>query len=452
MRICHVAPELLPVPPTKGGAIERWIRDAAVRLAARGHELHVISRDHGDGAATLDQDGVRYHFVPMPSRLDQGLAAAMARGLWYYTRVRQLVATLAPDIVHHHSRPAGLWLSSGGAAKSIISLHSMDYGWGFGHRAWDRPFFPRGLRAAAKVLCVSDFIRRHTIERYPFVAAKCATVYNGVDGRTFSPRLLRAVRDDALTVLYVGRVEQRKGVHVIVDAFERVISPRVPTARLTIVGPHSYWDNRPAPYYAALAARCATNARIELRGPTYDDRELAETYRSADVAVVPSTFPEALGLTSLEAQASGVPVVVSDAGGLPETVSPGRSGFVFANGSAEQLGEAVVDLLRSASRRREMALAAREWALATFSWDVIAAQLESVYLDVLKGTNSGLASGVEPHPFKPSRPAGGGAKERGSSEAEPNREFAVISGAASLVLGAPAHGTAPLRQGYGGRA
>ena len=49
MRICHVAPELLPVPPTRGGAIERWIRDAAVRLAARGHEVHVISRDHGDG-------------------------------------------------------------------------------------------------------------------------------------------------------------------------------------------------------------------------------------------------------------------------------------------------------------------------------------------------------------------------------------------------------------------
>ena len=87
------------------------------------------------------------------------------------------------------------------------------------------------------------------------------------------------------------------------------------------------------------SARCAANARIELRGPTYDDGELSAIYRSGTVAVVPSTFPEALGLTSLEAQASGVPVVVSDAGGLPETVSPGRSGFVFKNGSATELGE-----------------------------------------------------------------------------------------------------------------
>jgi glycosyltransferase involved in cell wall biosynthesis len=286
--------------------------------------------------------------------------------------------------VHHHSRPAGSWLSANASARSIISLHSMDYGWGFGYRAWDRPLFTRGLQAASRVLAVSEFIRRHTIDRYPSIAGKCATVYNGVDGRTFSPRPEKADGDAALTVLYVGRVEERKGVHVIVDAFERIISARVPAARLKIVGPHSYWDNRPAPYYTALAARCASNARIEIHGPTYDDRELAEIYRTADVGVVPSTFPEALGLTSLEFQASAVPVVVSDAGGLPETVSPGRSGFVFANGSAEQLGEAVVDLLQSSSRRREMAAAAREWALATFSWDVIAAQLESVYLDVCR--------------------------------------------------------------------
>ncbi len=392
LKICHVAPELLPVPPTRGGAIERWIRDAAGRLAARGHELHVVSRDHGDGAGTLEQDGVHYHFIRVPARLDGGLPAAVARGLWYYTRARQIVSALAPDIVHHHSRPAGLWLSATGAAKSIISLHSMDYGWGFGYRGWDRPLFTRGLQAAARVLCVSDFIRRHTVERYPAIAHNCATVYNGVDGRTFSPLAGAPGRGDATTVLYVGRVEERKGVHVIVDAFERVISARVPTARLKIVGPHSYWDNRPAPYYTALAERCAGNARIELHGPTYDDATLAGVYRSAAVGVVPSTFPEALGLTSLETQASGVPVVVSDAGGLPETVSPGRSGFVFANGNAEQLGELVVDLLRSDARRHDMASAAREWAMATFSWDVIAGHLEAVYREALRAPARGAAA------------------------------------------------------------
>ena len=376
MRICHVAPELLPVPPSKGGAIERWIRDAAVRLARRGHEVHVISRDHGDGAREMTEGGVHYHFVPIPPRLDTGLAAAMARGLWYYSRVRSLLSGLRADVVHHHSRPAGLWMCSG-AGPSVISLHSMDYGWGFGYRGWDRPLFTRGLGAASRVLCVSDFIRRHAIERYPAIAGKAVTVYNGVDPDMFTPR--QHSEGDA-TVLYVGRVEERKGVHVLVDAFERVISARVPTARLRIVGPASYWKRGDNGYYDTLSRRCEANPRIELRGPTYDDAELSEIYRQAAVGVVPSTFPEALGLTSLEAQASGVPVVVSDAGGLPETVSPGKSGFVFANRSVEQLGELVVDLLANRSRRDAMAAAAREWAVATFSWDAIAARLEAEYV------------------------------------------------------------------------
>jgi glycosyltransferase involved in cell wall biosynthesis len=386
MRICHVAPELLPVPPAKGGAVERWIRDAAVRLVRRGHEVHVISRDHGDGARRMTESGVHYHFVPIPPRLDAGLAAAVARGLWYYSRVRSLLSELRVDVVHHHSRPAGLWMCRG-AAASVISLHSMDYGWGFGYRGWDRPLFTRGLEAASRVLCVSDFIRRHTIERYPSIADKAVTVYNGVDVDTFGPTSATATvggprehaKSDA-TVLYVGRVEERKGVHVLLDAFERVVSARVPTARLRIVGPASYWKRGDNGYYDTLSRRCDANPRIELRGPTYDDAELSEIYRQAAVGVVPSTFPEALGLTSLEAQASGVPVVVSDSGGLPETVSPGKSGFVFANRSVEQLGELVVDLLVNRSRRDAMAAAAREWAVTTFSWDAIAARLEAEYV------------------------------------------------------------------------
>ena len=388
MRICHVAPELLPVPPTKGGAIERWIRDAATRLAARGHELHVMSRDHGDGRANDTIDGVHYHYVAVPQRIDRGLPAVMLRGLWHYEGARRVLASVKPDVVHHHSRPAGLWLSKGGAplAKQVISLHSMDYGWAFGYARWDRRIFNWGFDAAARVLGVSNFIRTHAEERYPRIRSKSKTVYNGVDGNLFKP-LLRADASAGQAegepadppILYVGRVEERKGVDVLVDAFEKVIAPQHPNARLRIVGPHSYWDAQPSPFYRALAERCAANPRIELRGPTYDDGELAAVYRDAAVTVVPSVFPEALGLTALEAQASGVPVVVSNAGGLPETVSPGKSGIVFENRDIGQLGEAVLSILRNRERRIEMGGAARQWAMQTFSWDVIAAQLEGVY-------------------------------------------------------------------------
>jgi spore coat protein SA len=372
-----VAPELLPVPPSRGGAIERWIRDAAARLAGRGHELHVISRDHGDGRTQADIDGVHYHFIPVAPAIDRGMAAVMFRGLMHFRRASRLLRTIDPDVVHHHSRPAGLAISRSGAPRAahVISLHSMDYGWSFGYARWDRRLFNRGFAGAAQVLPVSNFISRHTAERYRSVHGKSRTVYNGVDGNLFTPA---GDHDDA-PILYVGRVEERKGVHVLLDAFEQVIGGQRPRARLRIVGPHSYWDAQPSPYYQAISRRCAANPRIELRGPTYDDHELAALYRDAAVSVVPSVFPEALGLTSLEAQASGVPVVVSDAGGLPETVDAGKSGLVFANGNAGQLAEAVLSILGNSERRRTMGAAAREWAMRTFSWDVIAAQLEQRY-------------------------------------------------------------------------
>jgi spore coat protein SA len=390
VKICHVAPELLPVPPTKGGAIERWIRDAANCLVGRGHEVHVVARDHGDGVRQTTIDGVRYHFIRIPPVLDRGVPAAIFRGLWYYWMAGRIIRRMAPDVIHHHSRPAGLWLC-GGAAPKVISLHSMEYGWGFGYRGWDRPLFRRGLVAASRVLCVSNFILRHTLERYPELKATATTVYNGVDGDLFkppSPGTPKGVPYEPkpqVLIVYVGRVEERKGVHVLVDAFEKWISKQAPDARLLIVGPHSYWNAQPSAYYTDLAGRCKPNPKIEMRGPTYVDDELAAVYRSATVSVIPSTFPEALGLTSIEAQASGAPVVVSDAGGLPETVSAGESGLVFKNGNAEQLAAAVLDLLAAEPRRHAMSAAARAWAMATFSWDVIATQLEGVYTGAIAG-------------------------------------------------------------------
>ena len=172
-------------------------------------------------------------------------------------------------------------------------------------------------------------------------------------------------------------------MHILVEAFEQVISKQRPNARLRIVGPHSYWHAQPSPYYRALAERCQRNPRIELVGPTYDDQALAAIYRNSACTVVPSVIAEALGLTSLEAQASGVPVVVSNAGGLPETVSPGTSGLVFENGNAGQLAEAVLSIVGNPDRRREMGAAARHWVLSKFSWDVIADELERTYTEAL---------------------------------------------------------------------
>jgi spore coat protein SA len=380
-----VAPELLPVPPSRGGAIERWIRDGTRLLAARGHDVHVVSRDHGDGASERRIDGVTYHFIRIPAALDRGQLAVMARGAWYFTRAAAVVGRLVPHVVHHHSRPASVSAirRRTPGARHILSLHSMRYGWTCVYAGADRSLFRAAFRACARVLPVSNFIKRHTLEHYPELDGKTVTLYNGVDPCLFRPRaaegLVSSTLEDDRTILYVGRVEQRKGVHVLLEAFER-LRARGCDARLRIVGPHSYWSPSPSPFYASFAERCH-RLGVELRDPTYVDDELAATYRSAAVSVVPSVFPEALGLTSLEAQASGVPVIVSDAGGLPETVSP-DSGLIVERGNAEALAVAMQTLLDDPMRTRAMGRRARAWVTDRFSWDRIASQLEAVYAEV----------------------------------------------------------------------
>jgi spore coat protein SA len=382
VRICHVAPELLPVPPDRGGAIERWIRDGSRRLAARGHDVHVVSRDHGDGVRERQIDGVTYHFVRIPPAIDRGQAGVLLRGPWYFVRAAAVVARLKPQIVHHHSRPSGMYCSHLRAPKArhVLSLHSMRYGWPCAYAGADRVVFDAAFRVCVRVLAVSDFIRRHALESYPRLEGKLETLYNGVDGSLFHPGA--ADRPPADVIVYVGRIEERKGVHVLVDAFERILAVR-PGARLRIVGPHSYWAAAPSSFYAELAGRCRRVAGIELRDATYVDDELAAVYRSATVSVVPSVFPEALGLTSLEAQASGVPVVVSDAGGLPETVLDGESGIVVAHGDPGALASAILALLGDAPRLSGMGRRAREWAMSRFSWDRIAGELDSIYAEVV---------------------------------------------------------------------
>ena len=375
------------MPPDRGGAIERWIRDAARLLAARGHDVHVVSREHGDGGSERQIDGVAYHFVRIPAALDRGQLAVIARGAWYFTRAGAVVARLSPQVVHHHSRPASVYALGRRAprARHVLSLHSMRYGWPCIYAGADRSIFRVAFRACARVLPVSDFIRRHALEHYPELDGKIATLYNGVDGCLFRPSVpgdsVAATHADSGPILYVGRVEERKGVHVLLDAFERIRAAGC-DAGLRIVGPHSYWTPSPSSFYASIAERCRRIVGIELCDPTYVDEELAAIYRSARVSVVPSVFPEALGLTSLEAQASGVPVIVSNAGGLPETVCPDETGLVVESGNADALASAILTLIGDPMRAREMGRRARAWAMDRFSWDRIASQLEAVYAEV----------------------------------------------------------------------
>jgi glycosyltransferase involved in cell wall biosynthesis len=176
----------------------------------------------------------------------------------------------------------------------------------------------------------------------------------GVDSGRFHPGKRdpsvweRIDLDGGPKLLYVGRVSKEKNIDVLVKAFDQV-RERIPEARLVIVGD--------GPYRQELEA---ANADSSVRFPGYTRGEdLARLYASSDLFVFPSRT-DTLGNVVMEAQASGLPAVVSDEGGPQELVETGTTGVVTSCLDPDELARELVALLQNPDRMRNMGSAGRE--------------------------------------------------------------------------------------------
>jgi glycosyltransferase involved in cell wall biosynthesis len=264
------------------------------------------------------------------------------------------------------------------------------------------------VSAADAIVTCSDYVSQRWRARFPQAAGRIHTVGNGVDLERFRP-----VEDEVPPrVLYIGRVSPEKGVHVLVQAFERVLAA-VPDAQLQIVGPAGLlpWSQvsllTDDPHIAALApfygrslgeriqkqivhaadgyltdlrskVTAATFGRIQMRGAVaYDD--VPRLYHETAVLAVPSLVNEPFGLPVAEAMASGVPVVASRCGGIPERVQDGTTGLLVGRGDVEALAQSLQRILIDRATRTGMGNAARSQAEAVCGWSFAAARLANIY-------------------------------------------------------------------------
>jgi N-acetyl-alpha-D-glucosaminyl L-malate synthase BshA len=129
----------------------------------------------------------------------------------------------------------------------------------------------------------------------------------------------------------------------------------------------------------ALGRRLGLQDRIRFLGARQGVEEITAM---ADVVILPSEL-ESFGLSALEAMAAGVPVVGSDAGGLPEVVKHTESGFLLPVGDVEGMAARTLEILKDDERRREMGQAGRRRAGALFSADRVVSKYEAMYERVL---------------------------------------------------------------------
>ena len=188
-----------------------------------------------------------------------------------------------------------------------------------------------------------------------FTAEKIKVFPRGIDIQRFNPRHKSTFirKEIALNkgrkILYVGRVSKEKGIDVLIDAY-LFLKERYNDLKLVVVGD--------GPYLETLKSRF-NNQDITFTG-TLEGEMLSEVYASSDIFVFPSTT-DTFGNVVLEAQASGVPVIVADEGGPAENVENNKTGLIFKSGSSFELVKAVEILLNDEEKRSEMALNARKY-------------------------------------------------------------------------------------------
>ncbi len=200
-----------------------------------------------------------------------------------------------------------------------------------------------------------------------FDPAKVLLVPNGVDTRRYVPD--PASREKTPLVGYLGRLKRYKSVDHLLLAFKKLVS-EVPQARLLIVG-----DGDDRPRLQRLARELKLSSRIEFTGTVSEDEKTRQLQRMW-VCVNPSP-KEGWGLTVIEANACGVPVVAANSPGLRDSVVDGKTGYLYRYGDLDGLADLLKHLLLNEDRREKLGQNALAWA-KQFSWDQAADRMEEL--------------------------------------------------------------------------
>lgn len=377
-------------PPDSLGGTEIYTWSLARALAAAGHQVHVFYPLAGVTAANarIERDGLHLWRVPLPDRRSTENPAAQ---YWHTFRdaaieaeFRAFLAQVDPEVVHfqHVQGVSARLIALAAGRPRVATLHDYWYfcansqlvrpdrqvceGPKFGWNCVDcataradlsklRPLRPvlalpfayrnvylRGLSQGIDLfIAPSHFLRKQYV-RHGFPGERIMVLENGLDAAR-----LTAASDVVLPEPsarphfgFLGSLAWQKGVHVLVEAFNRLS----PAAALTIYGSDSAF-----PEYAAQVKAAARHPHLRFAG-SLDYRHVGAALRQMDCLVAPSVWYENSPLVIQEAFAVGLPVVASRLGALTEKVQEGVTGYLFAPGDSADLARVLQRLVEEPAR------------------------------------------------------------------------------------------------------
>jgi phosphatidylinositol alpha-mannosyltransferase len=346
-----------------------------------GHHTDVIAasgKEDGAGRDSLDErvevhDGVitvSDTIVPVPY---SGSVARVALSPAVWRRVKGVLRKGRYDIVHVHEPtvpvlPLAVLRHAEGAA--VGTFHSYRES----HRAYEylRPVLDHVLDRLDGRIAVSEAARDYIASYFP---GEYEIIPNGIEYERFASPLVEPIarfNDGRPNVLFVGRLEKRKGFQYLLAAFE-LVRQESPDARLIVVG--AYGREERAPY--VMEAR-----RMGLHGVNFvgyvPPAELPRYYRTAHVFCAPAIGFESFGMVLAEAMASGVTLVASDIAGYRSVMTHDSEGLLVPPQDEKALARALLTVLRSPERRAQYGARGRTRAYS-YRWERVATRIVEHY-------------------------------------------------------------------------
>jgi glycosyltransferase involved in cell wall biosynthesis len=240
------------------------------------------------------------------------------------------------------------------------------------------------LHRARKIIAVSEFTKRELTHYYKIPPHKIKVIHNGVDIKKFQPttdkRKIKAelgFNPDDIAIVSVGRLYARKGLFTLIESMPAVVK-RFPNAKFIISGKGQSDEMQKL---ISHATKLGVINNIVFTG-YYPDKKLPKLYQAADVFAF-STFYEHHPFAVLEALATGLPVVTTTVGGIPETIQSGKNGFLVKPFDEKAFADRLLYLLEHPQFAAEMGAAARKTVVEQLDWRIVVQDAMKVYEEVL---------------------------------------------------------------------
>lgn len=376
------------IPELDAGGAERTAVDVAAGIVAAGGRALVAS-EGGRLVGELQTQGGEW--IGFPARTKNPLAMALN-----VRRLARIAAAEGASLIHARSR-APAWVALGAARTLGLPFVTTFHGSYSGRSAAKRLYNSVMARGDA-VIANSNYTARLIGSLYPAATDRVQVVHRGTDLRRFAAGAVSPDRVDGLRrgwgvsphhriVLLAARLTSWKGQLVLVEAAARLRDAGLQDVAFVLAGDPQGRESYVREVDGLVAAR-GLSGQVKRVGHCAD---MPAAFMAASVVAVPSTEPEAFGRSAVEAQALGIPVVVSDLGAVPETVvappdaaASARTGWRVPAGDPSALAEAIgAALALGASARDAMARRARLHVERHFSLDRMVEATLDTYIDLL---------------------------------------------------------------------